>query len=273
MSYWKTRWLDEVSRLNESYTEALDAAMAKAYSASAKRIIQKIKDLYLEILAAKKDGTLLISDLYRYKRYYELLNELNAELTRLGQTQIDLMEPQLIKMYQENAGILQQQFGFTTDIPTAVARNAVNAIWCVDGLNWSNRVWRNMTDLQVEFQQGLFDVIATGDSTKDLTKVLVDKFIADKDTPMKSAYYKAQRLIRTEMAHVQVQSTLDEFTRDGIEYYEVIDSEDYPGRECRSCAEDHPGIYKVAEAEPGLNVPPFHPNCRCTIIPVINVPK
>ena len=272
MSYWTTRWLDEVKRLNDSHAEALDKAMAKAYSASAKRIIREIKDLYLEILAAQKDGTLLTSDLYKYKRYYELLNELNAELTRLGQKSIDLIEPELIKMYQETAGVLQEHFGFSTEIPVDVARTAVNAVWCVDGLNWSQRVWRNMSSLQVEFQQGLFDLVATGASTKDLTEKLVRQYLAE-DAPIRTSYYKAQRLIRTELAHVQIQSILDEYVRDEIEYYEVLDAEDYPGRECRSCAEDHPGIYKVAEAEPGINVPPFHPNCRCTIIPVINVPN
>ena len=272
MSYWKTRWLDEVTRLNDSHAQALDEAMAKAYTASAKRIIRQIKELYLEILAAKKDGTLLISDLYRYKKFYDTINELNAELVRLGYKSIDIIEPELIKMYQENAKVLQEHFGFGADIPVGTARNAVNAIWCKDGLNWSERIWRNMSQLQVEFQQGLFDIVATGSGTKDLTQRLVEKFLAE-ESPMKSAYYKAQRLIRTELAHVQVQSTLDEFVRDGIEYYEVVDSDDYPGRECRSCAEDHPGIYKVAEAEPGINVPPFHPNCRCTVIPVINVPN
>ena len=269
MSYWTTRWLDEVSRLNDDYAAELDKALAKVYEASARRVIQQIKDLYLEILAAKKDGTLLISDLYKYKKYYETLNKLNAELVRLGYQQINLIEPTLIKMYQDNSKVLGEAFGFTSDIPTETAAAAVNAVWCVDDLKWSDRVWRNMSQLQAEFQKGLFDIVATGTTTKDLTKKLVDTYVKDE----KNAYYKAQRLVRTELAHVQVQSTLDEFTRQNVEYYEVIDSDDYPGRECRSCAEDHPGIYKVAEAEPGLNVPPFHPNCRCTIIPVINVPQ
>lgn len=268
MSYWKTRWLDEVSRLNDTHAEELDKALAKVYEASVRRIIQQIKDLYLEILAAKKDGTLLISDLYKYKKYYETLNNLNAELARLGYKQIELIEPQLIKMYQENGKILQDAFGFSADIPTEVAKTAVNAIWCVDGLQWSQRIWRNMSQLQADFQQGLFDIVATGTPPQVLMEKLTREYLDDEQ----SAYYKARRLVRTELAHVQVQSTVDEFTRQGIEFYEVLDSEDYPGRECRSCAEDHPGIYKVAEAEPGINVPPFHPNCRCTIIPVINVP-
>ena len=269
MSYWTTRWLEEVNRLQEIQAEDMDKAMAKAYEASARRIVAQIKDLYQEILAAKKDGTLLVSDLYKYKRYYELLNELNAELTKLGHQQIKIIEPHLIQMYLDNAGILQEHFGFSVEIPLDTAMKAVNAVWCVDGLNWSQRVWRNLADLQVEFQQGLFDIVATGSGTKDLTKTLAEKYLAE-DAPIKTAYYKAQRLIRTELAHVQVQSTLDEFVRDNIEYYEVVDSDDYPGRECRSCAEDHPGIYKVAEAEPGINVPPFHPNCRCTVIPYVN---
>ena len=46
----------------------------------------------------------------------------------------------------------------------------------------------------------------------------------------------------------------------GLVYYQVIGNPD-----CKRCEEHNGAIYPVAEANDGENLPPFHPNCKCTI--------
>ncbi|WP_054651376.1 minor capsid protein [Lacticaseibacillus pantheris] len=78
---------------------------------------------------------------------------------------------------------------------------------------------------------------------------------------------KAASLIRTQAAHVYTQSKLSRFSDNGATQYQVvaIDAEST----CDYCENDMDGtIFNIDDAEPGLNCPPFHPNCQCDIIEV-----
>jgi SPP1 gp7 family putative phage head morphogenesis protein len=49
----------------------------------------------------------------------------------------------------------------------------------------------------------------------------------------------------------------------GYRYYRVIAENDE--RLCSVCRENDGNIYLIAQAKTGENIPPFHPNCRCTV--------
>ena len=50
----------------------------------------------------------------------------------------------------------------------------------------------------------------------------------------------------------------------GIEKYQILTAID--DRTCEECKKLDGKIFKVSEAKSGINVPPFHPGCRCTTI-------
>jgi hypothetical protein len=64
--------------------------LAKEYN----RLFQKTKrdllDLYYDITETADE--VLVSDLYKFNRYYDLLNNLNAELVKLGEKEIAITE-------------------------------------------------------------------------------------------------------------------------------------------------------------------------------------
>ncbi len=100
-----------------------------------------------------------------------------------------------------------------------------------------------------------------------------------------SGFNDANRLVRTELSHVQNRSTLDSYKDAGIERYEyrsatnvnmnVQKSRIARGKQkkptvvCEFCSELDGKIFLLSEAQEGVNFPPGHPYCRCSIRAVI----
>lgn len=53
-----------------------------------------------------------------------------------------------------------------------------------------------------------------------------------------------------------------------IPKYEIMDSDDE--RTCTSCKTHRGNIYKTEDAVVGVNFPPFHDKCRCTVYPIFD---
>jgi SPP1 gp7 family putative phage head morphogenesis protein len=65
------------------------------------------------------------------------------------------------------------------------------------------------------------------------------------------------------MAHIQTQAAQHRYSEYGIKEVEVWADEDE--RRCEVCGELHEKRYPVN----GVMPVPAHPNCRCTVIPVV----
>ena len=83
---------------------------------------------------------------------------------------------------------------------------------------------------------------------------------------MSSGYSQADRIARTELSYVQNQSTIDRYKQAGFTKYQYLTADD-----CCSeiCSEKDGEIFNIDEAVVGENIPPLHPNCRCSILAVI----
>jgi hypothetical protein len=74
-------------------------------------------------------------------------------------------------------------------------------------------------------------------------------------------------LARTELAHIQTQAARQRYEDTGIEYVEIWADKDE--RRCEVCGKLHQKRYPV-----GAQIPiPAHPRCRCTIVPVVEIPE
>lgn len=58
-----------------------------------------------------------------------------------------------------------------------------------------------------------------------------------------------------------------EYKRDDTEKYEIIGCNDDDS--CELCKKMNGKVFKVSEAEPGVNLPPFCDHCRCTTAPYV----
>lgn len=258
-NYWLQRDILQREALLDKSIADTEKELASQYKKTMKVLKRDMEGLYDEVLASKADGTILASDLYRFNRYYDLLNAIQYELRQLGTKENLIFDKRFTKLYNQNEELLGKHLGFTGRVDEGAVKRAVDAIWCSDGLHWSERVWKHKEELANRLERGLIDCVARGASRDELTKQIMYDFNV--------GYNEADRITRTELSHIQNQSTLDKYKAAGIDEYEFLAELD--NRTSNICRELNGKRFKMAEAEVGINLPPMHPNCRSTILAVL----
>jgi SPP1 gp7 family putative phage head morphogenesis protein len=139
-------------------------------------------------------------------------------------------------------------------IDDTVAYHILRENW--KGGNYSTRIWANNARLNIKIQDVLPKVIGgglvSGISQEKMARQIRDYFDVGR--------YNAMRLVRTETNYFTNQAELQSYVDEGIEYYryEAILDE----RTSDICRRTNGKVFKVTEAEVGVNYPPLHPNCR-----------
>ena len=125
-----------------------------------------------------------------------------------------------------------------------------------EGKDYSARIWKDRDKLAAELKDMMQAAIINGENSRIVAQKLAQK--------MGVEFSHAQRLIRTEMNRILNQSILDQAKASGAEEYQFVAIED--SRTCARCLKKNGKVYKISEKKVGLNCPPLHPHCRCTII-------
>ena len=255
-NYWQLRQANEI--YNESLKKA-EQELGIQYLRLAEKTKKDLLLLYTDIQDQRLKGEeVLVSHLYKFDKYYELLNNLNQNLNSLGLKEIAIYNDNLDQLYKANFELLGKSYNFSGFLNDQQVEKAINAIWCKDGKHWSNRVWNNKKKLQEIIQNGIIDCVAAGKPKEQMiTRLMKD---------MSSGYSQADRIARTELSYVQNQSTIDRYKQAGFTKYQYLTADD-----CCSeiCSEKDGQIFNIDEAVVGENIPPLHPNCRCSILAVI----
>ncbi|WMJ79547.1 minor capsid protein [Clostridium sp. MB40-C1] len=126
------------------------------------------------------------------------------------------------------------------------------------GENYSSRIWDNKDKLIMELQTNLAQSFIRGDSIDKTSKLIADR--------MNVARNRARTLVNTESSYITSKATFDSYSGSGVvKQYEILATLDL--HTSRICREMDGRVFKVSEKEIGVNAPPFHPNCRTTIVP------
>lgn len=201
------------------------------------------------------------------RTYVTKLDEINAAIRH----QIELLNTKyhgdakrlLQRSYEDNFYIfmfdIQKNVGFGVDF-TALGKEqldaAISAKW--NGANYSDRIWTNKEKLITELQTITQQEFVRGRGLNVVSREFANR--------MNVSYNNARRLIRTEFNHVANQATLQSYKDSGIlEEYEYLATLD--NRTSDICRELDGKIFKLSEAQTGVNLPPLHPHCRSTTIP------
>lgn len=252
-NYWGKRYLNILDdKLNEA-----DEQLIKEYNELLNRTKLSLYKLY--------DDNMGRTDLYTFNKYYEFCNKLENELIKLGINQSSILDTSLKGMYRD----VKTQLGNILNVPIGddfagfnPGESIIKQVWCADGKDWSQRIWTNTEKLKDELTTGLFDIWVRGSGTKDT----IDKIEQLVDNSVGNAHSRAKTLVNTELAHIGTLSQLEIYRKAGFEAVMVKTMGD-----SKVCKEDqqHDGkIVPILEIEEGVNIPPFHPNCRCFIIGV-----
>ena len=265
-AYWKRREMRQRTHLYDKTVTELDTELGRQYL----RVSKILKREFLSTIEElrNKDGVITPSDLYKSGRYYRLMNQVNEELSNLALKQTKAIDSKLVTAYKEQSliekDVLGDRFGLYTVVDTQAAKQVVQSIWCADGKDLSNRIWKNKDLLMQKLEDGLFDFVSRGQPTAQLVSSLIADQIGPTaaeygnifDDAFREAYNNARRLVRTETAHVQNKATQDRYKDAGFTKYRIIAEPDC----CEVCADLAEQIFDIDNL-----VIPAHPNCRCAM--------
>lgn len=256
--YWKNRVSNSITNFFDKNQKQLDRQLRKQYKAIATRAISDYESVYNKLIATVGEGKQPTpADLYKLDKYWEHQAQVRQQLKRLGEKNISRMTKIFELQYFDTYYGLKLD-GLTTynKLDTNIVTQVINSIWCADGKSWSQRIWNNITQLQETLNDGLVQCVAAGKPSSYLKKQLMERFNV--------SYSNADSIARTELAHIQTQSAQQRYKDYGIEEMQVWTA-DKTERTCPICRKEHGKVYKVTDQMPV----PFHPRCRCTMIPVV----
>ena len=188
-----------------------------------------------------------------FKREYDRLSaHIDQYVDRLG---INLEEKTKILLEQvyDSTRIAYEGKAFSL-LNTAAIKRVVSNPWCSDGLVYSDRIWKNTKKVKARVQNMMLESALKGISIQKTAKQLQKEFGVQ--------LHEAQRLVRTETIALNTIAALDSYAEMGVPYFEVLGDGEC-GSECPVGQ-----IFRLDEFDPGVNAPPFHPNCKCCIAPV-----
>lgn len=159
----------------------------------------------------------------------------------------DKLNARAMDEFKRQAGIL----GHTVTNPAELAHSIVNASF--QNAKFSDRVWLHQDALKHDLHKLLSNGLIQGLHPQTLADSIKKTFAI--------STYNATRLMRTELARVQTDAQLKSYKMGGFDSYEFITIGE---KACPECKPLDGQIFKISEARVGENLPPMHPNCRCS---------
>ena len=146
-----------------------------------------------------------------------------------------------------------------TEIPIKQIEAAI--LIPIFGRHFSDNVWRNKDNIVAFVNSEVRKGLVTGQDVRETAKLL--------HLQEAVAYHQAERLVRTENCVARTQGTLNGYKNSGtVNAVEILVANDE--RMCPNCGSRAGTVIQLDKAVIGNNIPPFHCNCRCCILPVIN---
>lgn len=175
----------------------------------------------------------------------------------------DLLKKLVSNGYTHGAFEIQKGIGLGWDF-TALNQKKLETLlskpWTTDGRTFRDRCWVNKADLVDTVNKELLQGMLRGDPPAKTITAIQKKF--------GTARYKARRLVHTETTYFNAVATKECYKDLDVEMVEIIETLD--SHTCSICGGLDGKVIPISQYEPGVTVPPFHPNCRGTTAPAID---
>ncbi len=284
--YWKNREAEQLKHNiadEKEYTEQLE----KIYRSMISEIEKQINGFYgkyattegITISEAKKRAETLEIEAYsekaaKYVAEKDFSDQANAEMRLYNMTmkanRLELLKSQIglelvsgfneveqifdgalndraIAEYERLAGIL----GGSVSNSEKTANAIVNASF--HNATYSDRIWMYQDMLKNELASLLQSGLIQGQNPRQLATHLRKRFGVSQ--------YNAERLMRTELARVQIEAQKQALLAGGFKYYTFLALE----MACKDCLALDGKHFELEKLQPGVNAAPLHPSCRCSI--------
>lgn len=249
--------LEEIAQSVADEQEEILKDIEKLYKRALAQIEADLDSLYFKMLA---EGQITPLAIYKYNRNESLQKQIEKALYNIGVEEQELIKMILIDSYIKVATKTNEVIGHTLDpiLLDRMAKKAVETPW-LDS-NFSARLWKNKSKLRERLNKMAIDSLALGKSK--------DKAVEDLVKTFKIGFNDADRLVRTEIMNIINQAQKEMYMESGYIKYRILAHLD--SRTSEKCRNENRKEYYFTEAQTGVNYPPFHPNCRTTVVPVLN---
>lgn len=247
-------------RLYNNRVKATSTELQQLYNYCLSRIQYEISIIYDQMLA--NDSEITTTKLYAYGRYNSLQQAFARELQHLAEQEIAIDNAMLERVYVDT-------FNKTSsDINNLISFAVINESFAAEVIaqtriadkHFSERIWDNISRLHQHINKALVDTVLLGKSKDIAVKTIKERF--------NTAFYCADRIVRTETMSTINEAQKDSYVKNGYTNYRWLTHVD--DRTCKECVKKNNKEYRFEEWSKGNNAPPLHPNCRCTIVPIIN---
>lgn len=288
--YWRKRF-EDFNKSLEKEEAKLQKRMEQYYDTEFKRLEKEIQAFYSEygennIVEFRKamlelgeaDRQLLFQDydefskkypqykhllpvrenIYKLNRIEGLKHSVQMQQFKIGAIEQEEVEKHLSKLAKSYAKDIQDFYGLGTKFnmeDEQIIKSFVNKAWC-DGKSFSDRIWDNKAKLTTYLQSDISQAIARGDNIESISKTMKERF-------QKVSKNDIKRLVYTEDTFMQAESKAELFQDNGFVTYKFSPAND--GNVCPKCEALRDKEFNFEDRQPGVNFPPIHPWCRCTI--------
>ena len=204
---------------------------------------------------------------YHVSRLESVQLGIQQEIERLYGNQLDqvdtLLRDVVSEGYTRQCYEVQKGIGIGWDVAMLNQKTLDNLLakpWTADGRTFSQRIWGNRDTLIGDLQSELIQGILRGDGPQRITDRIRKRFGVSRR--------QAGRLVHTETTYFHAMADKESYKELGVDEIEILETLD--SLTCEICAPLDGTKLPRSQMEPGVTVPPFHPNCRGTTVPVID---
>ena len=249
LNYWQQRKYETLDLLAKVGYENTNE-MLEQFISSNFQVIDLLANKLLELTVKYGDTVELVNSL----EFKELSYQVNVAINQLANQERVWLKELLEFQVGNIMGNTSAELGFNFNLQRAELEKLINTDWVGDGKNWSYRVWGNKVSLIEALNTTVREGVIRGWSVDTLVRELSKKL-----TDVSRSRLVA--LARTEMMHFLNEAQRLTYAEAGVQHIEVMVAEDE--RTCEHCMDREGMILPVGSTD----IPPYHPRCRCTIVP------
>lgn len=250
--YWEKRIANSTWCTYNSLEEKNRALLEMYQDAS-----RAISDELYTLTEKMQTATPSLSDMHKFNRLTNLQKNIENIIRELGENVESFGKNNMLDGFKETYSNVMTKLGITKfdEVPKKVMEEMLRKPWL--GSNFSERLWKNTQVLASNLNELLTNGIIQG---KTITEIAIQL-----NNRMNEGFNVSHRLIRTEIMHYLNESAKKAYKDGGCEEVQLWAAVDE--RTCSTCGVKHGNVYRLKDC-PTL---PLHANCRCTILPIVDV--
>lgn len=262
LQYWADRQEAVLDAISNQTEEEINKKLDKYYMSVMKQIFNDFEAVYNALMAQlENDEQPTVAKLYQLDKYWQMQAKLKVLCENLGNKEVALLskkfEEEWEHVYEDAALPSAKEF---VQISESNAKAMVNSPWLPDGKIFSTRVWQSTENLISALNDDFIHLVTTGKNPSELRNKLMEMV----NDNVKNKRAAVNKLIRTEVCHIQTAAAEKRYKDDGLEEYVFLGREEHElGCDCKKL---NGKVFRFDD--PKAPRPPLHPNCRCRIAPV-----